>query len=211
MENQRSDQSRARGTGRPRQSSGNGPSLSSANLNGDDLHGARRRPHRSSHSESQGLEEGFFVEGFGPMQGTRGEIVWFNSTMYEEAEGYFRNSSPVTRPAPLSSSPRDRIHRPLVFRAKRNTSHEEGSPRPYDHQRSSSEPQRGPRRGGRKRVFSETERTPRKGRDKYGTFQGMGRYLTSHLLFIFCLIYKISGGFYPSVLTFLCLFVYLIA
>ncbi|XP_036412338.1 eukaryotic translation elongation factor 1 delta a (guanine nucleotide exchange protein) isoform X3 [Colossoma macropomum] len=171
MENQRGDQSWARGTGRPRQGSGNGPNLPSTNLNGDDLHGARRRQNRSSHSESQGLE-GNLMEGFGPMQGARGEIVWFNSSMYEEAEGYFQNFGSGTRAPPLSSSPRDRLHRPLVFRAKRNPSQqsrEEGSPQPHSHHRSSSEPQRGrraPRGAGRKRVFSETERTPQKGRDK---------------------------------------------
>ncbi|KAL6468143.1 hypothetical protein MHYP_G00238200 [Metynnis hypsauchen] len=171
MENQRVDQSWARGTGRPRQGSGNSPSLPSANPNGDDLHGARRRQNRSSYSESQGLE-GNFMEGFGPTQGTRGEIVWFNSSMYEEAEGYFQNFGSGTRAPPLSSSPRDRVHRPLVFRAKRNPSQQsrdEGSPRPHSHHRSSSEPQRGrmaPRGAGRKRVFSETERTPQKGRDK---------------------------------------------
>ncbi|KAI4871317.1 hypothetical protein NFI96_028285 [Prochilodus magdalenae] len=173
MENQRGDQSRARGAGRPRQSSGNGLNLPSAKLNGDDLHGARRRrPHRSSHSEGQGLGEDSFVESFGPIQGTSGGIVWFNSSMYEEAEGYFQNSGSGNRATPLSSSPRDRVHRPLVFRAKRTPgrqNHEQGDPRPYSHQRSSSEPQRGrlaPRGAGRKRVFSETERTPQKGRDK---------------------------------------------
>ncbi|XP_017537648.1 eukaryotic translation elongation factor 1 delta a (guanine nucleotide exchange protein) isoform X1 [Pygocentrus nattereri] len=171
MENQRVDQSWARGTGRPRQGSGNSPSLPSANVNGNDPHGARRRQNRSSYSESQGLE-GNVTEGFGPMQGTRGEIVWFNSSMYEEAEGYFQNFGSGTRAPPLSSSPRDRVHRPLVFRAKRNPSQQsrdEGSPRPHSHHRSSSEPQRGrmaPRGAGRKRVFSETERTPQKGRDK---------------------------------------------
>ncbi|XP_022534453.2 eukaryotic translation elongation factor 1 delta a (guanine nucleotide exchange protein) isoform X4 [Astyanax mexicanus] len=177
MENQRGDQARPRGAGRPQRDSGNGPNLPSAVLNGDDLHGAprRRRTNRSSRSESQGLEEeGGLMEGFGPMQGARGEIVWFNSSMYQEAESYFQSpaaAAATPRPAPLSSSPRDRAHRPLVFRAKRNTSRqsqEEGSPRPPSHQRSSSEPHRGrpaPRGGGRKRVFSETERAPQKKRD----------------------------------------------
>ncbi|XP_026876978.2 eukaryotic translation elongation factor 1 delta a (guanine nucleotide exchange protein) isoform X1 [Electrophorus electricus] len=173
MENQRGFHSRARDAGGHRQGPGNGPSQHAATLNGDDLHGGRRRrPHRSSRSEGQGPDEGgLYPEAFGPLHGARGEIVWFNSSMYEQAEGYFQSTLDSSgAPPPPSSSTGERVHRSLVFRAKRKATqqnHAQGGHELRAHQRSSSEPQRGRQgpRGGRKRVFSETERAPQRARD----------------------------------------------
>lgn len=170
MDNQRGSQSHPREVGGPWQGSVN-------NATHQNPHGGmRRRPQRSSHSESHASEEHlFFPETYGSVQGSRGEFVWFNSNMYEQAEDYFQS------PPSSGTSPREQVvHRSLVFRAKKKPtrpSREEGNPvrsRSYSaqkNQRSSSEPQR----GRRKRGYSETERpTPRK-RDKYATFQGIGQ------------------------------------
>ncbi|TTC44348.1 Elongation factor 1-delta [Bagarius yarrelli] len=154
MDNQRGSQTR--------------PKTRSANSNThQNPHGGlRRRAQRSSHSESHASEDHLFLpDAYGPAHGSRGEIVWFNSNMYEQAEDYFQNT------LGLGASPREQaVHRSLVFRAKRNPtqtqlSGAEGNQvrsRSYSaqkNQRSSSEPQR----GRRKRNYSETERpTPRK-------------------------------------------------
>ncbi|XP_058274337.1 eukaryotic translation elongation factor 1 delta a (guanine nucleotide exchange protein) isoform X1 [Hemibagrus wyckioides] len=158
MDNQRGSQSHPREVGGPWQGSAN--NATHQNPHG----GVRRRPQRSSHSESHASEEHlFFPETYGSVHGSRGEFVWFNSNMYEQAEDYFQS------PPSSGTSPREQVvHRSLVFRAKKKPtrpSREEGNPvrsRSYSaqkNQRSSSEPQR----GRRKRGYSETERpTPRK-------------------------------------------------
>ncbi|XP_076838072.1 eukaryotic translation elongation factor 1 delta a (guanine nucleotide exchange protein) isoform X2 [Brachyhypopomus gauderio] len=178
MESQRGCPLRPSDAGGHRQGSGNGPGLHAAALNGDDLHGGRRRrAPRSSRSEGHGPEEGGpCPEGFGPLHGARGEIVWFNSNMYEQAESYFQSTlgpafgASQSSPHSSSSSPGERVHRSLVFRAKRKPPQQiegRGSAELRPHPRSSSEPQRGRQgpRGGRKRVFSETERAPQRARD----------------------------------------------
>ncbi|XP_062843767.1 eukaryotic translation elongation factor 1 delta a (guanine nucleotide exchange protein) isoform X2 [Trichomycterus rosablanca] len=151
MENQRGSQSRSKDSGGHRQDSPH-------NHQG----GRKRRAQRSSHSEG-----GFLPEGFGPVYGASGEIVWFNSNMYDQAEGYLQSASG------LGTSPKEpSAHRSLVFRAKRkpaqpDNSQEEGNdnqPHSFSsqkHQRSSSEPQK----GRRERGYSETERTPSRKRD----------------------------------------------
>ncbi|KAB5535846.1 hypothetical protein PHYPO_G00122620 [Pangasianodon hypophthalmus] len=160
MDNQRGSQSRPTEVGGHRQGSAN--TSTHHNPHG----GGRRRAQRSSHSESHASEDHFFFpEAFGPVHGSRGEIVWFNSNMYKQAEDYFQNSSS------LGTSPREQVvHRSLVFRAKRKPtqpSGEEGKrirSRSYSaqkNQRSFSEPQR----GRRKRGYSETEHPTQRKRD----------------------------------------------
>ncbi|XP_017351473.1 eukaryotic translation elongation factor 1 delta a (guanine nucleotide exchange protein) isoform X3 [Ictalurus punctatus] len=160
MDNQRASQSRPKEVGGYRQGSAN--TTAPHNLHG----GGRRRAQRSSHSESHASEDHFFFpEAVGPVHGSRGEIVWFNSNMYEQAEDYFQNSSN------LGTSPREKVvHRSLVFRAKRKPtqpSQEEGnhirshSYSAQENQHSSSEPQT----GRRKRGYSETEHHTRRKRD----------------------------------------------
>lgn len=169
MDNQRGSQFRPKEVGGHRQ----GPANPATQHNPHG--GGRGRAQRSSHSESHASEDqSFFPEAFGPVHGSRGEIVWFNSNMYKQAEDYFQDSSS------LGTSPREQVHRSLVFRAKRNPTQaggEEGNrvrSRSYSaqkNQRSSSELQR----GRRKRGYSETEHPTRRKRDKYATFQGIGQ------------------------------------
>lgn len=169
MDTRKGSQSRPKEAGGHRQGSANTPAQH--NPHGGD----RRRAQRSSHSESHDPENhSFFPEAFGPVHGSRGETVWFNSNMYEHAEDYFQNSSS------LGTSPREQlVHRPLVFRARRKPTQPSGQEenrirsRSYSaqkNQRLSSELQR----GRRKRGYSETERAARRKRDKYATFQGIG-------------------------------------
>ncbi|GAA6092416.1 eukaryotic translation elongation factor 1 delta a (guanine nucleotide exchange protein) isoform X2 [Tachysurus ichikawai] len=158
MDNERGSQSRPKEVGGPLQ--GSTKTVTPQNLHG----GRRRRVQHSSHSESHASEDPlFFPEPYGSVHGSRGEFVWFNSNMYEQAEDFSQN------PSSLGSSPREQVvHRSLVFRAKRKPTQptrEEGNhirSRSYSaqkNQRSSSEPQK----GRRKRGYSETERpTPRK-------------------------------------------------
>lgn len=171
MDNQTGSRSHPKEVGGQRQGSAN------TTTHHDPHGGGRRRTQRSSHSESHASEDHFFSETFGPVHGSRGEIVWFNSNMYEQAGDYFQNSSS------LGTSPREHaVHRSLVFRAKRKPtrpSQEEGDrirSRSYSaqkNQRSSSEPQR----GRRKRGYSETEHPTQRKRDKYATFQSIGQAL----------------------------------
>ncbi|KAF7692405.1 elongation factor-1, delta, a isoform X2 [Silurus meridionalis] len=166
MDNQRGSQSRPREVGGHRQGSTN--SVTHHTPRG----GGRGRTQRSSYSESH-AEDQYFPDAYGPVHGSRGEIVWFNSNMYEQAEEYLQN------PSSSGTSPREQVvHRSLVFRAKRNPappSPEEGnqirsgSYSAKKTQRSSSEPQR----GRRKRGFSETERPTQRKKDKYATFHGI--------------------------------------
>ncbi|XP_058603794.1 eukaryotic translation elongation factor 1 delta a (guanine nucleotide exchange protein) isoform X4 [Onychostoma macrolepis] len=141
-----------------------------------DSNDGKRRPTRSSRSENQGSEEGRFHQDL-TSQGIRGEKVWFNRSIYGQAADAYQSLSAGTRMPPVSSSPKDRIPRTLVFRAKRN-----GAQQPQEeenqtytrsyasrqqqrgstHQRSSSEPDRQLPKSSRKRVFSETERAPQK-------------------------------------------------
>ncbi|XP_047662374.1 eukaryotic translation elongation factor 1 delta a (guanine nucleotide exchange protein) isoform X4 [Tachysurus fulvidraco] len=157
MDNERGSQSRPKEVGRPLQ--GSTKTVTPQNLHG----GRRRRVQHSSHSESHASEDRLFPEQYGSVHGSRGEFVWFNSNMYEQAEDFSQN------PSSLGSSPREQVvHRSLVFRAKRKPTQptrEEGNrirSRSYSaqkNQRSSSEPQK----GRRKRGYSETERpNPRK-------------------------------------------------
>lgn len=173
MDSQRASQSHPKEVGGHRQGTAN--ITTQYNPQGSGRRGAQR----SSHSESPASEDRFFFpEAFGPVHGSKGEIVWFNSKMYEQAEDYFQNSSS------LSTSPREQaVHRSLVFRAKRKPTQpggEEGNrirSRSYSaqkNQRSSSQPQR----GRRKRGYSETERPTQRKRDKYATFQGIGQALS---------------------------------
>lgn len=144
----------------------------------------KRNRTRSSRSENQGSEEGHFHHDL-TSQGIKGEKVWFNRSLYEQADNAYQTLlSAGSGTPPVSSSPKDRIPRTLVFRAKRNgvqqsqekenqtysrsyASHQQQ--RGSTHQRSSSEPQRDRQfpKSSRKRVFSENERAPQK-RDKYG-------------------------------------------
>lgn len=164
MDNQRSNQSHPKEVGEHWQGSVKTTTQNTPHR------GGRRRAQRSSHSESHASEDQFFLpESFGPVHGSRGEIVWFNSNLYEQAENYFQSSS-------LGTSPREQVvHRSLVFRAKRKPTRPSGGEgdrirsRSYSaqkNQRSSSEPQR----GRRKRGYSETERPTQKKREKYDTF-----------------------------------------
>ncbi len=147
--------------------------------NSDD--GKRRRT-RSSRSENQGSEEGRFHQDL-TSQGIRGEKVWFNRSIYEQADDAYQSLlSTGTGTPPVSSSPKDRVPRTLIFRAKRSgvQQPQEKENQTYTrsyasrqqqrgstHQRSLSEPNRQLPKSSSKRVFSETERAPQK-RDKYG-------------------------------------------
>ncbi|CAM4587334.1 unnamed protein product [Leuciscus chuanchicus] len=141
------------------------------------IDGKRNRT-RSSRSENQGSEEGRFHHDL-TSQGTRGEKVWFNSSLYEQANDAYQTSLSAGSGTPPVSSSKDRIPRTLVFRAKRNGAQQSQEKenqtytrpnashpqqRGSTHQRSSSEPQRDRHfpKSNRKRVFSETERAPHK-------------------------------------------------
>ncbi|KAF5892383.1 elongation factor 1-delta-like isoform X3, partial [Clarias magur] len=159
MDNQRVSQSRPKEVGGQRQGSAN--TATHHNPRG----GGRRGAPRSSHSESHASEDAVvFPEATGPVHGSRGEIVWFNSNM--QAQDYFQDSPS------LGTSPREQVvHRSLVFRSKRKPTNQPGREeaermrsRSYSAQktqRSSSEPQR----GRRKRGYSETEHPTQRKRD----------------------------------------------
>ncbi|XP_048018364.1 eukaryotic translation elongation factor 1 delta a (guanine nucleotide exchange protein) isoform X4 [Megalobrama amblycephala] len=139
----------------------------------------KRNRTRSSRSENQGSEEGHFHHDL-TSQGIKGEKVWFNRSLYEQADDAYQTLlSAGSGTPPVLSSHKDRIPRTLVFRAKRNgaqqsqekenqtysrsyASHQQH--RGSTHQRSSSEPQRDRQfpKSSRKRVFSENERAPQK-------------------------------------------------
>ncbi|XP_056301324.1 eukaryotic translation elongation factor 1 delta a (guanine nucleotide exchange protein) isoform X2 [Danio aesculapii] len=140
----------------------------------------RRKRIRSSRSENQGSEEEGHHHHDMTSQGNKGEKVWFNRNLYEQADDDYQNLlSAGAGVPPASSSPKDRIPRTLVFRAKRNgaqQSRDEDTQmhthsyvsrqlqRGSTHHRSSSEPQKDRQlpKSSRKRVFSETERSPQK-------------------------------------------------
>ncbi|XP_053343210.1 eukaryotic translation elongation factor 1 delta a (guanine nucleotide exchange protein) isoform X3 [Clarias gariepinus] len=163
MDNQRVSQSRPKEVGGQRQGSAN--SATHRNPRG----GGRRGAQRSSHSESHAPEDAaFFPEATGPVHGSRGEIVWFNSNM--QAQDYFQDS--LSLGTGMGTSPREQVvHRSLVFRSKRKPENQPGREevermrsRSYSaqkNQRSSSEPQR----GRRKRGYSETEHPTQRRRD----------------------------------------------
>ncbi|XP_073704736.1 eukaryotic translation elongation factor 1 delta a (guanine nucleotide exchange protein) isoform X2 [Garra rufa] len=139
----------------------------------------RRKRTRSSRSENQGLEEEARFQQDPTSKAIRGEKVWFNRNIYEKADDAYQSllSAGTGSSPPVSSSPKDRFPRTLVFRSKRN-----GAQQPQEednqtytrsyaarqlqrgstHQRSSSEPDRQLPKSSRKRVFSETERAPQK-------------------------------------------------
>ncbi|XP_077078136.1 eukaryotic translation elongation factor 1 delta a (guanine nucleotide exchange protein) isoform X3 [Siphateles boraxobius] len=138
----------------------------------------KRNRTRSSRSENQGSEEGRFHHDL-TSQGIRGEKVWFNSSLYEQANDAYQTLLSAGNGTPPVSSSKDRIPRTLVFRAKRNGAQQSQEKenqtytrsyashpqqRGSTHQRSSSEPQRDQHfpKSNRKRVFSETERAPHK-------------------------------------------------
>uniref|UniRef100_A0A9J7Z3S1 Eukaryotic translation elongation factor 1 delta a (guanine nucleotide exchange protein) n=1 Tax=Cyprinus carpio carpio TaxID=630221 RepID=A0A9J7Z3S1_CYPCA len=138
----------------------------------------KRKHTRLSRSENQGSEEKGLLCHDRTSQGIRGEKVWFNRSVYEQADGAYQTLlSAGTGTPPVSSSPKDRIPRTLVFRAKRNGAQQlqeeenqtytrsyasRQQQRGSTHQRSSSEPDRQLPKSSRKRVFSETERAPQK-------------------------------------------------
>lgn len=141
----------------------------------------KRKRTRLSHSEQQGSEEGHFHHD--PISQGTGERVWFNRSIYERADvAYQTLLSSGSGSPPVASSPKERIPRTLVFRAKRNAGQPYQEEENYahtrsftsrreqqgsNHQRSSSEPQRARHVPNRKRVYSETERAPPR-REKYG-------------------------------------------
>ncbi|XP_026134832.1 elongation factor 1-delta-like isoform X2 [Carassius auratus] len=138
----------------------------------------KRKNTRLSRSENQGPEEKGLLCHDRTSQGVRGEKVWFNRSVYEQADDAYQTLLSAGTGTPLvSSSPKDRIPRTLVFRAKRNGAQQlqEEENQTYTrsyasrqqhrgstHQRSSSEPDRQLPKSSRKRVFSETERAPQK-------------------------------------------------
>uniref|UniRef100_A0A8C2JM12 Eukaryotic translation elongation factor 1 delta a (guanine nucleotide exchange protein) n=1 Tax=Cyprinus carpio TaxID=7962 RepID=A0A8C2JM12_CYPCA len=138
----------------------------------------KRKHTRLSRSENQGSEEKGLLCHDRTSQGIRGEKVWFNRSVYEQADDAYQTLlSAGTGTPPVSSSPKDRIPRTLVFRAKRNGAQQlqeeenqtytrsyasRQQQRGSTHQRSSSEPDRQLPKSSRKRVFSETERAPQK-------------------------------------------------
>ncbi|XP_026134955.1 elongation factor 1-delta-like isoform X3 [Carassius auratus] len=138
----------------------------------------KRKNTRLSRSENQGPEEKGLLCHDRTSQGIRGEKVWFNRSVYEQADDAYQTLLSAGTGTPLvSSSPKDRIPRTLVFRAKRNGAQQlqEEENQTYTrsyasrqqhrgstHQRSSSEPDRQLPKSNRKRVFSETERAPQK-------------------------------------------------
>uniref|UniRef100_A0A673L9H2 Elongation factor 1-delta-like n=2 Tax=Sinocyclocheilus rhinocerous TaxID=307959 RepID=A0A673L9H2_9TELE len=142
------------------------------------LNDGKRKHTRLSQSENQGSEEKGLLYHDRTSQGIRGEKVWFNRSVYEQADDAYQSLlSAGTGTPPVSSSPKDRIPRTLVFRAKRNGAQQlqEEANQTYTrsyasrqqqrgstHQRSSSEPDRQLPKSSRKRVFSETERAPQK-------------------------------------------------
>uniref|UniRef100_A0A671NUI6 Elongation factor 1-delta-like n=2 Tax=Sinocyclocheilus anshuiensis TaxID=1608454 RepID=A0A671NUI6_9TELE len=152
----------------------------------------KRKHTRLSWSENQGSEEKGLLYHDRTSQGIRGEKVWFNRSVYEQADDAYQSLlSAGTGTPPVSSSPNDRIPRTLVFRAKRNGAQQlqEEANQTYTrsyasrqqqrgstHQRSSSEPDRQLPKSSRKRVFSETERAPQK-RDNItmSGLQGLGQ------------------------------------
>ncbi|XP_016146260.1 elongation factor 1-delta-like isoform X2 [Sinocyclocheilus grahami] len=152
----------------------------------------KRKPTRLSRSENQGSEEKGLLYHDRTSQGIRGEKVWFNRSVYEQADDAYQSLlSAGTGTPPVSSSPKDRIPRTLVFRAKRNGAQQlqEEANQTYTrsyvsrqqqrgstHQRSSSEPDRQLPKSNRKRVLSETERAPQK-RDNItmSGLQGLGQ------------------------------------
>ncbi|XP_051557674.1 elongation factor 1-delta-like isoform X2 [Myxocyprinus asiaticus] len=143
----------------------------------------KRKRTRSFRSENQGSEEKGHFHYDATSQAIRGEKTWFNRSIYEQADNAYQTllSSGSGTP-PISSSPKERFPRTLVFRAKRNGGQQYQQEEKYthtrsfnsrerqrglNHQRSSSEPktaQKAPN-SGRKRVYSESERAPQK-RDK---------------------------------------------
>ncbi|XP_051989926.1 eukaryotic translation elongation factor 1 delta a (guanine nucleotide exchange protein) isoform X2 [Xyrauchen texanus] len=139
----------------------------------------KRKRTRSFWSENQGSEE----KGNATSQAIRGEKIWFNRSIYEQADNAYQSllSSGCGTP-PISSSPKERFPRTLVFRAKRNGGQQYQQEENYthtrsfnsrerqrglNHQRSSSEPKTAHKapNSSRKRVYSESERAPQK-RDK---------------------------------------------
>ncbi|KAL1281003.1 hypothetical protein QQF64_015603 [Cirrhinus molitorella] len=141
--------------------------------------GGKGKHIRSSRSENQGSEEEARFHLDPTSQAIRGEKVWFNRNIYEQADDAYQSllSAGTSSTPPVSSPPKDRVPRTLIFRSKRN-----GPQQPQEkdyqmythsyaarqlqrgstHQRSSSEPDRQLPKSSRKRVFSETERSPQK-------------------------------------------------
>ncbi|XP_057190598.1 eukaryotic translation elongation factor 1 delta a (guanine nucleotide exchange protein) isoform X1 [Triplophysa rosa] len=133
----------------------------------------KRKRTRSSRSEQQGSEEGHFHHE--PISEGVGERVWFNRSIYEQADVAYQTLLSSGSGTPLVP-PKERIPHTLVFRSKRNTGQpyqEENSMhtrcftsrrdrQDSTHQRSSSEPKRARHvtSGSRKRVYSATECAP---------------------------------------------------
>lgn len=187
-----------------------------------DQFGRMRRRVRLSQSESSGAEEEWMstsLEGAGSygqspvFQGMQSEGIWYQRSMYEQAESNYQRRLVSNGNGPLSSSPRSPNTRGYTtFQPRRSRASDydhiatvkaSGTPqRQYSkgRNRTSSETEQGSKgsRGPaqRKRGLSETEYRPRW--DKYGTsHSGNGRdmmlcvssdYLTP-VVFSFCFIF----------------------
>lgn len=132
----------------------------------------KRKHSSSSLSEHQRSQEVHYHHDH-ISQASRGEKVWFNRSVYEQAdEAYQTLLTSVSEIPPVLTSTKDKVPRTLVFRAKRNSGHQyqeevnDAHTRSFTSQqrRSSSEPRRGRHapKSSRKRVYSETERDPKR-------------------------------------------------
>nr|XP_055057351.1 eukaryotic translation elongation factor 1 delta a (guanine nucleotide exchange protein) isoform X4 [Misgurnus anguillicaudatus] len=132
----------------------------------------KRKHSSSSQSEHQRSQEVHYHHDH-ISQASRGEKVWFNRSVYEQAdEAYQTLLTSVSEIPPVLTSTKDKVPRTLVFRAKRNSGHQyqeevnDAHTRSFTSQqrRSSSEPRRGRHapKSSRKRVYSETERDPKR-------------------------------------------------
>ncbi|XP_055057351.2 eukaryotic translation elongation factor 1 delta a (guanine nucleotide exchange protein) isoform X4 [Misgurnus anguillicaudatus] len=132
----------------------------------------KRKHSSSSLSEHQRSQEVHYHHDH-ISQASRGEKVWFNRSVYEQAdEAYQTLLTSVSEIPPVLTSTKDKVPRTLVFRAKRNSGHQyqeevnDAHTRSFTSQqrRSSSEPRRGRHapKSSRKRIYSETERDPKR-------------------------------------------------
>ncbi|KAM6919313.1 elongation factor 1-delta-like [Xenentodon cancila] len=171
---------------------GNVPTVERGIISGDNVQFGRiRRRSRLSQSENSGAEEehlGSSVEASGSygqspsLQGMQAEAVWYNRSVYEQAESNYQRRLASNGNGPLSSSPRSPNTRgSLTFHSRRaqgqqqdnghtiTTVRASGTPHRQFNSgriRSSSETEQGGKgsRGPqpRKRGFSETENRPKR-------------------------------------------------
>ncbi|XP_065132788.1 eukaryotic translation elongation factor 1 delta a (guanine nucleotide exchange protein) isoform X2 [Paramisgurnus dabryanus] len=169
MENQRRSQAKDQTT---RVQAVNRPDLPISN-------DEKRQHNSSSRSEHQRSQEVHYHHDH-ISQASRGEKVWFNRSVYEQAdEAYQTLLTSVSEIPPVLTPTKARVPRTLVFRAKRNSGHQyqeevndahtrsltsQQQQQCYTPQRSSSEPRRGRHapKSSRKRVYSENERDPKR-------------------------------------------------